>query len=163
MEQKKASLADLIRSGAVKVEFRLPVGVTTQAIIGLDSTPQPLGGGSLVYEDYLERTAYEKARELVRRSAENPKPSSKMRERPLPQVCEQDPPRAGSYLLDLFLPKKHREAIVGDLEEEFRSRITPKYGRKAAICWFWIQVCREVVPASYLRIVPGIIRRFIGG
>jgi transcriptional regulator with XRE-family HTH domain len=79
-----------------------------------------------------------------------------------PREREVSVPLAASYLLDLFLPKKHREGLVGDLEEEFRTKIEPRYGRKAACFWFWKQVISEVGPGLYLRMVTNLVRRMIG-
>jgi hypothetical protein len=72
-------------------------------------------------------------------------------------------PIAASYLLELFLPKKQRESLIGDLEEEFESKILPKYGRRAAQIWFWKQAIGELGPGLYLRLFTTLIRRVIGG
>lgn len=76
---------------------------------------------------------------------------------------ESAPPLAASYLLELFLPKRQRESLIKDLEEEFRNRILPKYGRKAAQIWFWKQAIGEIGPIFYLRVFAVFLRRVIGG
>jgi transcriptional regulator with XRE-family HTH domain len=68
------------------------------------------------------------------------------------------PPIAGCYLLDLVLPRKHRENLVGDIEEDYRANILPRYGRTAASIWFWKQVVIEIVPGLYLRIVTSFVK-----
>jgi transcriptional regulator with XRE-family HTH domain len=72
------------------------------------------------------------------------------------------PPIAGCYLLDLLLPRKHRDNLVGDIEEDYRTTILPKYGRTAASIWFWKQVLVEAVPGLYLRIVTSFLKRYLG-
>jgi len=72
------------------------------------------------------------------------------------------PPVAGCYLLDLILPRKHRESLIGDIEEDYRTKILPRYGRTAASVWFWKQVIVEIVPGLYLRIITSFLRRHLG-
>lgn len=69
------------------------------------------------------------------------------------------PPVAGCYLLDLLLPRKHRETIVGDIEQDYCTNILPRYGRTAASIWFWKQVFIEIVPGLYLRIAASFVKR----
>jgi len=71
-------------------------------------------------------------------------------------------PVVGCYLLDLLLPRKHRESLVGDIEQDFRTNILPRYGRTAASVWFWKQVVIEIVPGLYLRIAAGFVKRLLG-
>jgi hypothetical protein len=81
----------------------------------------------------------------------------------LPCKKKSQPPLAASFLLELFLPRKQREAFIGDLEQEFVTRILPKYGIKRAKVWFWVQVLKEMGPILYLRCITRLIRRVIGG
>lgn len=54
------------------------------------------------------------------------------------------PPKRAEKLLYLFLPKKDRESIPGDLEEEYRTIILPNYGRPFAQGWYWWQAARSL-------------------
>ncbi len=49
------------------------------------------------------------------------------------------PPRLAVALLRLRLPRELAEAIVGDLEEEYRTRVIPASGPLRAGLWFWGQ------------------------
>jgi transcriptional regulator with XRE-family HTH domain len=69
-------------------------------------------------------------------------------------------PIAGRFMLDLLLPRKHRESLVGDIEQDYRTNILPRYGRKAASFWFWKQVLTEIVPGLYLRIIASVAKHF---
>jgi hypothetical protein len=55
------------------------------------------------------------------------------------------PPDWGLYCL-LLIPKRNREHLVGDLEEEFRTVILPRYGPRKAACWYWWNVIVSIVP-----------------
>jgi hypothetical protein len=43
-------------------------------------------------------------------------------------------PDIGQKLLPFILPRKLREAVEGDLAEDFRTYAT-KWGRRYALCW----------------------------
>jgi hypothetical protein len=49
------------------------------------------------------------------------------------------PPRTAQYLLFL-VPRRYREGLIGDLEEDYRTRVLPTYGRRWAVVWYWWQV-----------------------
>lgn len=49
------------------------------------------------------------------------------------------PPRLAHFAL-LLIPKRNREHLVGDLEEEFRTTVLPHHGRVLARCWYFEQV-----------------------
>lgn len=49
------------------------------------------------------------------------------------------PPKSAKFLL-LMIPKKMRENLVGDLEEEFHDIMVPEFGLKAAQRWYRWQV-----------------------
>jgi hypothetical protein len=53
------------------------------------------------------------------------------------------PPTFACWLLESVLPDPYREAILGDLIEEFALRIEPA-SPFAASRWFWSQACRSV-------------------
>ena len=48
------------------------------------------------------------------------------------------PPRVAVFAL-LLIPKKNREHLIGDLEEEYRTILLPQYGRFRARLWYWEQ------------------------
>lgn len=59
-------------------------------------------------------------------------------------VVSKSPPPEALYLLDLFLSKSDRQAIPGDLEEEFITQILPKYGPRRARWWFWAETVKTI-------------------
>jgi len=63
-------------------------------------------------------------------------------------VKDNDPPNRAEMLLHFGLPKRDRECMIGDLEEEYRTVILPKYGPRVAARWYWWQAVRSVVAAS---------------
>ena len=50
------------------------------------------------------------------------------------------------YLLSLVIPTREREAIPGDLIEEYQTKVLPKRGKFRASLWCWGQVCRSLWP-----------------
>jgi predicted permease len=52
------------------------------------------------------------------------------------------PPRLATFLLRGRLPEELADAVAGDLEEEYRTRVAPVWGRVFADLWFWGQVAR---------------------
>lgn len=40
----------------------------------------------------------------------------------------------------LTIPKRSREHLIGDLEEEYRTIVLPEYGRFRARLWYWRQM-----------------------
>lgn len=63
------------------------------------------------------------------------------------------PPMWGERLLYLFLPKDQREYMPGDLAEEFRTLILPKYGTRYVRVWYWKQVFSSLWPILSRRII----------
>jgi hypothetical protein len=55
------------------------------------------------------------------------------------------PPKPAEYLLYLFLSKDNREAILGDLEEEFHE-VEAKFGMNKARIYYWVQVIKSIYP-----------------
>jgi hypothetical protein len=55
------------------------------------------------------------------------------------------PPRFGQYLLYLFVPRKIREPLMGDLEEQFEE-VAATFGRRKARFWYYVQVARAFWP-----------------
>jgi predicted permease len=58
------------------------------------------------------------------------------------------PPRLAERWLRSRLPERLVAAIAGDLEEEYRGRVLPRYGALVASLWYWVQVLR--LPAREL-------------
>jgi hypothetical protein len=46
------------------------------------------------------------------------------------------PPRFPKFLL-LLVPRRNREHLLGDLEEEYSTLVVPEYGRRLADVWYW--------------------------
>jgi len=53
-------------------------------------------------------------------------------------------PRAAEYILFL-IPKRNREHLVGDLEEEYRTKVLPEWGPFRARLFYWEQTAIAVV------------------
>ncbi len=73
------------------------------------------------------------------------------------------PPEAAEYLLYLFLPREDRVAMFGDLEEEYRKELLPKFGVRDAQFLYWCKVGRSIVPVisgAIGRILWWLIERF---
>jgi hypothetical protein len=77
----------------------------------------------------------------------------------------QDPPSAAIFLLFLA-PKKHRDPLLGDLEEDFHNKVLPRVGLRSARFWFWWQVIISLAPLvlQQLRKIVGLglLWKFIG-
>jgi peptidoglycan/LPS O-acetylase OafA/YrhL len=59
-------------------------------------------------------------------------------------------PRFATWLFERFLSPTDREAISGDLMEEyaFRYRASPRL----VVPWYWGQVCRSIAPLLWIRL-----------
>jgi putative ABC transport system permease protein len=60
-------------------------------------------------------------------------------------------PELASAILRRLLPERDREAVLGDLIEEYHRHVLPERGRARARLWFWHQVLRSVPGALALR------------
>jgi len=77
-------------------------------------------------------------------------------------------PDSARFLL-LLIPRKDRDNLVGDLEEEFLTRVLPAYGPKLARRWYWAQtiatlfpiVCCQVKRIARLAVLWEIVRRWV--
>jgi len=65
-------------------------------------------------------------------------------------------PAGAEKLLFLGLSKSEREEQIGDLEEEFRTKIVPRFGLQFARRWYWSQVSRTVAWAVVRRIAATV-------
>ncbi len=55
-------------------------------------------------------------------------------------------PKSAEKLLYFILPKSAREHLPGDLEEEYRTKILPKFGPRYAKIWYWKQAVGSIGP-----------------
>jgi predicted permease len=62
-----------------------------------------------------------------------------------------DPPRLARNILQRVLPPTDREAVIGDLDEEYRRTIVAQVGRRRAAWWYWRQAVCSVPAAIRLR------------
>jgi len=60
-------------------------------------------------------------------------------------------PRNAKLLL-LLIPRKSRENLVGDLEEEFSTMILPRCGLRKAQAWYWWQVSASIAPLVWAHV-----------
>ena len=58
------------------------------------------------------------------------------------------PPTFACWLLESLLPDPYREAVLGDLIEEYALRIEST-SRFTAFRWFWSQACRSLPPTVW--------------
>jgi hypothetical protein len=65
------------------------------------------------------------------------------------QLSARGVPSAGQMLLPFLLPKKLRQTVPGDLQEEFE-QYSAMYGEKYAIIWYWWQVGGIAIQALLL-------------
>lgn len=63
-------------------------------------------------------------------------------EHPGPQA---GPPQIGEYLLHLLLPRAMRDPLIGDIIEDYRTRILPQFGPAKARFWFWKEVIFSIL------------------
>jgi hypothetical protein len=68
------------------------------------------------------------------------------------------PPVSAQFLL-LLLPKKYRENLVGDIDEEFSTVVLPRHGPRKARLWYWCQVIASIMPFVWAQIkrVAGLV------
>lgn len=60
------------------------------------------------------------------------------------------PPRVTTWLVRRFVPPAHREAILGDLIEEYAIRC--RSSARLVVVWYWGQVCRSIAPLLWIRL-----------
>ena len=59
------------------------------------------------------------------------------------------PPRLAAWLLETTVAASHRDAVIGDLYEEFAEYVVPARGRFGARVWFCWQVARSLPPLFF--------------
>lgn len=67
------------------------------------------------------------------------------RPKSLPNIKGQVSPRAPRFAL-LLIPKRNREHLIGDLEEEYQTVVLPVYGPFRAGLWYWAQTLWAIGP-----------------
>lgn len=60
--------------------------------------------------------------------------------------------RGAASAFFVFVPKRSREHLMGDLEEEYRADIVPSRGWVRAWCWWWRQVLGIAGPYIWQRV-----------
>jgi hypothetical protein len=65
-----------------------------------------------------------------------------------------DPPQLAEALISL-IPVKHRENLLGDVEEDYRNRFIPRHGLRMARFLYWVQTVYAVL-AFLARPLAGI-------
>jgi hypothetical protein len=58
--------------------------------------------------------------------------------------AETHPPKLAAFLLQILLPARDRNNIIGDLEEAFNSQFVPTFGAKKAAFVYWARAIREI-------------------
>jgi hypothetical protein len=90
--------------------------------------------------------------------------------RPAKRLPMNQPPEFGQYLL-WYLPRKDRETVMGDLEEEF-GLVYKQFGRRKAVAWYYFQVgasfwpyavraCKKLFTWGVFGWIAETLRRFI--
>ena len=67
-------------------------------------------------------------------------------------------PYAARFIL-LLIPRRHREHLIGDLDEEFSEIVLPQYGIRKARLWYWCQVLASIWPLFWaeMRRIAGLL------
>jgi hypothetical protein len=127
-----------------------PVGV--QSVLSLDESVPTLVAAGLKDDEILAAYQGRLRATDIRSNSESEAAASIA----APDDDRKGVPHVGQYLL-LLLPKKFRENLVGDLEEEYRTIVLPQYGPPKAKLWYWSQVLSAIVRAAW----PAVLR-FVG-
>ena len=61
-------------------------------------------------------------------------------------VARDDVPQRAQEILYFILPKKDRDSLLGDLREEYITKIIPTMGPRKAHAWYWKQVIWSIAP-----------------
>jgi len=61
------------------------------------------------------------------------------------------PPTSAKFIL-LLIPRRYREHLVGDLEEEYNTIVLPEYGARKARNWYWWHVVISVGPLLWVHV-----------
>lgn len=66
------------------------------------------------------------------------------------EKCNCEAPKNAKLILTFLLPRKNRDYILGDLDEDFLHNIIPDYGEKIAKRWYWFQTIRTILEHNSL-------------
>jgi hypothetical protein len=47
-----------------------------------------------------------------------------------------EPPRFAAFLMFVAFPRQHRETTIGDLDEDFKTNVLPRFGQLGATIWY---------------------------
>ncbi len=76
------------------------------------------------------------------------------------------PPPTARFLL-LLIPKRNREHLIGDLEEEYKTVVLPQFGKFRAGMWYWAQTLWAIGPYLWVAFKKAlrwaVIIKLIGG
>jgi len=74
---------------------------------------------------------------------------------PKHSVASETPPQFAKYLIYLLIPRNNREAILGDLEEDFHE-VKREFGLRKAKFHYRVQVLRSIWP-----MIKGIVENIL--
>jgi hypothetical protein len=66
-----------------------------------------------------------------------------------PSVLEELAPSKSARFVPLLMPKTNREYLLGDIEEEYWTKVLPLYGARKARLWYWKQVVVSLLPSLW--------------
>jgi hypothetical protein len=69
------------------------------------------------------------------------------------------PPKTAEYLLYLIVPRKNRDALLGDLQEDF-NEVQAKFGLKHAKIHYWVQTLRSIPPLLTASLIGSVVKYF---
>jgi len=80
----------------------------------------------------------------------------------------ENPPWFAEWALHALLSKKDRESMIGDMLEDYNTRVVPRFGRPWANIWFWIesikvaghQLLSAIKKAGLVAVAVEFYRRF---
>jgi hypothetical protein len=148
-----ARVVSLVEKGPDRVDavlengdtLRLPASLTNQ-IIGALSLGNEIRGVDLgeLRPDELTIVVEHLNAFVHRTISQMPAPPAAKQKRA--RIRADAPPRWAECLLYLLLEKRARDHLPGDLEEEFRTVMRPKFGERYARRWYCFQVLRSLWP-----------------
>ena len=62
------------------------------------------------------------------------------------------PPQRAEFVLYLVLNADDRDAIIGDLLEDYSERVLPRFGQRKADFWYTTQVLKSLIPLLWKRL-----------
>jgi hypothetical protein len=92
------------------------------------------------------------SKELTSSEADSQATSGTNLTKPSAMTLPVEPPRSAEFLLFVFLDPSDRDAVIGDLTEEYESELVPRFGLARARAWYWVQVFRSLMPLARTRL-----------